>query len=154
MHFAAGRNNLHQCNLPLEDIATVRLGEIYMTAVSSLVRNVFKHTGKNLISRLNILDHGSEYGIQIGNDVITLAALPKYEPTLNLLKGHFTKEGFVHLQHCKIGKNGPLLIQLAKIFGVSVYAGTGNHNSVYRFNFGDYVRALPNGKFLKDVSRP
>ena len=42
---------------------------------------------------------------------------------------------------------------LAKTFGVSVYAGTGSQNPVYRFNFGDYVRADPNGNYAK-AGRP
>ncbi|MGH6928532.1 MAG: hypothetical protein ACREEV_09470, partial [Dongiaceae bacterium] len=61
--------------------------------------------------------------------------------------------GFVHLQHCDIGINKELLAALAKIWDVPVYAGTGAHNPVYRFNRGDYVRADPNG-WVRRAGRP
>jgi hypothetical protein len=45
-------------------------------------------------------------------------------------EGKFASSGFVHLQHCGIGQNRVLLIELAKTFGVPVYAGTGKHNAM------------------------
>jgi hypothetical protein len=59
---------------------------------------------------------------------------------LRRLRGHFAKDGFVHLQHCKIGQNETLLKKLSAILGVPVVAGTSYHNLVYRFNLGHYVK--------------
>lgn len=134
--------------------AATRLGEVYMTDVSSMVTEVKKKANGKLISRLNILDHGNKTGIEIGDDWITTASLGKYRKELSKLVTCFTAKGFVHLQHCNIGANKTLLIQLAKLFKVRVYSGTGKHNPVYRFNFGEYVCAYPNGDFKKKVGRP
>jgi hypothetical protein len=134
--------------------AATRIDEIYMTDILSMVTNVKLKAGKQLISRLNILDHGNANGIEIGSDWIHLENLHQYEPTLFLLRPLFEKDGIVHLQHCNVGSNQTLLLELSRIFGVPVYAGTGEHNPVYRFNWGNYNRAKPNGKFEKNVGRP
>ena len=134
--------------------SVTRVGEVYMSSVKTMVANVRKEVRNKKISRLNILDHGNSQGIQIGNDWITEKTLTLYEPELKKLKPHFEKKGLVHLQHCNVGQNRTLLLSLAKLLGVSVYAGTGKHNPVYRFNFGDYVRADPDGTFHTKVGRP
>jgi hypothetical protein len=143
-----------------------RENEIYMKDVESMVNHVLAHIrpysrtcspGQKTfvpMSRLNILDHGNANSLQIGSDRISVTSLPKFRAKLGQLKGKFTDNGFVHLQHCEIGQNRVLLIELAKVFGVSVYAGTGGHNPVYRFNFGKYVRAAPDGSFATGVGRP
>ncbi len=136
--------------------SATRVGEIYIADVTSMVNNVLRHIARVniIISRLNILDHGSSSGIEIGSDFITLQTLPQYRSTLERLRGHFASGGFVHLQHCQVGQNLKLISALAAAFGVPVYAGTGSHNPVYRFNFGDYVRCDPNGQCQVKVSRP
>ena len=60
----------------------------------------------------------------------------------------------MHLQHCDVGQNRTLLLRVAQVFGVSVYAATGKYNPVLRFTWGDYVRADPDGTFHTDVGRP
>src|SRR5688572_28696178 len=95
--------------------SATRIGEIYMTDVASMVKNVLAEAGSNKISRLNILDHGNDTSFQIGTDWISLHSLPSFESELSKLNGHFTASGFVHLQHCEIGQNAPLLTKLAKI---------------------------------------
>lgn len=134
--------------------SATRIGEVYMTDVRSMVTNVLLKAGRNPITRLNILDHGNKNGIQIGNDWIEISNLIKFEPVLLLLRIAFDPSGFVHLQHCQVGSNRALLLQFARIFGVPVYAGTGLHNPVLRFNFGNYNRATPKGNFEKEVGRP
>lgn len=134
--------------------SATRWGEIHMTSVSTMVKNVKNEIGDKKISQLNILDHGNKNGIQIGNDWISNKTLSKYQGKLKELHKHFESDGIVHLQHCNIGQDRVLLLSLAKIFGVSIYAGTGKHNPIYRFNFGDYVRADPDGTFKSDVDRP
>lgn len=134
--------------------AASRIGEIHMKSVKSMVKNVKEKAANQKISRLNILDHGSEEFISIGNDLITVQSLSKFSAKLGELKPLFESGGTVHLQQCKIGQNRPLLLNLAKIFGVPVYAGTGAQNSLARFNLGDYVLAKPDGSFTTGVGRP
>lgn len=134
--------------------SATRIGEVYMSNVVTMVANVMQEVRNKKISRFNILDHGNSQGIQIGNDWITVKTLPAFAPELKKLKPLFEKDGFVHLQHCNIGQNRTLLLSLAKLLGVSVYAGTGKHNPVYRFNFGEYVKADPDGTFHSKADRP
>jgi len=136
--------------------AATRTGEIYMTDVKSMVDNVIRKAtaAKSGISRLNILDHGNARGLEIGKDWVDINSITSYEGTLRLLKPYFSKGGFVHLQHCQVGQNHALLARLSTIFGVPVYAGTGKHNPVYRFNFGQYDRCFSDGKCEANVERP
>ena len=64
------------------------------------------------------------------------------------------ENGFVHLQRANAVHNRSLLIEFAKMFNVPVYAGTGAHNPLYRFNFDDYVQANRDGSFDTHVGRP
>jgi hypothetical protein len=134
--------------------SATRIGEIYISSVSTLVTKVQQATKTNKILRLNIIDHGNPKSLQIGSDRIRVDNLAKYSPELKKLRPLFHKDAIVHLQHCDIGQNRVLLLELAKVFGRPVYAGTGAHNPLYRINFGDYVRADPDGTFHTDVGRP
>jgi hypothetical protein len=135
--------------------AATRVGEVYMSNVATMVTNVLDKVGENgLIERLNVLDHGNNDGIWIGKDYITVKSLSEFEATLAKLRPKFSGEGFVHFQQCDIGQNLNLLRALAKIFGVPVYAGTGSHNPIYRFNTGDYVVCMPGGTCKTNVPRP
>ena len=145
--------------------SATREGEIYMQDVASMVRNVLAALvpyrrvcapgQSNLkMNRLNILDHGNDNGLEIGSDWITPRTVRRHEPELAKLNGNFAARGFVHLQHCNVGSNRSLMCELARIFGVDVYAGTGKHNPVYRFNTGSYIRATPGGTYTVDVGRP
>ena len=132
-----------------------RTGEVYMTDVRTMTANVRRAVSEGQkINRLNILDHGNTSGVQIGTNWITTQNLSTFTPLLSSLRTLFTSDGFVHLQHCEVGQNQRLMVALAQAFGVPVYGGTGAHNPVYRFNFGDYVRANPDGTFIGNVSRP
>lgn len=160
--------------------AATRIGEIYMTSCADMVQNVLTHLTANggaTMSRLNLLDHGNTRSFSLGNDWITNGNLDQYRPHLVRLNGHFDGNGFVHLQHCQIGQNRALLLALAGIFGVSVYAGKNYQNPLYRLNlaarrhegwltgwvkaipdptlgFEEYVRADPDGTFDNDAGRP
>jgi hypothetical protein len=142
--------------------ALTRLGEVYMDDVESMVDNVLGSLEEGQrMSRLNILDHGNENSIQIGNERIFLSNVSQFESELSRLNGHFTANGFVHLQHCRAGQNTDLMAALAAIFGVPVYAGTELQNPVYRANYnlwpprlGEYVRVDPDGTIHPDVGRP
>lgn len=134
--------------------AATRFGEVEFTDVRSLVSGVRARAGAATLRRLNICDHGNALGLELGTDWITLSSLPHYKQLLSQLSCSFTPGGFVHLQHCDVGQNHALLCAISAIFGVPVYAGTGAHNAVYRFNFGRYERCVPNGDCESDVPRP
>lgn len=131
-----------------------RAGEIYMSDVASMTVRVIAQADGDKITRLNILDHGNSKGGMFGKDWVTLDSFEKFAPHLAKIQPHFDRSGFVHLQHCEIGQNEDLLRFFALIFGVAVYAGTGSHNPIYRFNFGDYVRCSPSGTIYHNVIRP
>lgn len=149
--------------------AATRTDEIYMTSVTTMVDNVIAKLHSMTpytrtcspaspqaprMSRLNILDHGNTTGFEVGSDWVTIGTITGYQAKLQELRPYFEEGGFVHLQHCEIGQNTTLLARLAAILNASVYAGTGKHNPVYRFNFGDYVKVDPDGTVHRNVSRP
>lgn len=150
--------------------AATREDEIYMSSVSDMVSKVIaklrsmrpytrvcnpaRPVAAPRMSRLNILDHGSPTGFQVGRDRVGIGNFATHQPEFRRLAEYFERDGFIHLQHCRIGQNDVLLRKLAKTVNATVYAGTGDHNPVYRFNFGDYVRVTPNGRVTTGVDRP
>lgn len=135
--------------------AATRTSEVYMSDVTSMVTNVLGAVGATgSIDRLNILDHGNSTRVQIGSDRLDTSNFSTYEGDLRKLAGRFSSTGFVHLQHCNAGKNHALMSLFARAFGVPVYAGTGKHNPIYRFNFGDYEVCTSAGVCASDVGRP
>lgn len=134
--------------------AATRTDEVYMSDVHSMVDNVMAKAGTNKISRLNILDHGNKTTMQIGKHKINVNNYLMFEGVFVKLQPYFAATGFAHFQHCNIGENYALLRLFANTWKVPVFAGTGKHNPVYRFNFGDYVRCNPDGLCTKGVSRP
>lgn len=159
--------------------AATRIGEIYMTSCRDMVDGVLAKLAAEgeTMSRLNLLDHGNTTSFSLGSDWISSSSLSTYRTDLVRLNGQFDTGGFVHLQHCQIGQNRPLLVSLAGIFGVSVYAGQDYQNPVYRWNmaarrhegwlsgwtkaipdptqgFERYVRAGPDGTFEQNADRP
>lgn len=125
-----------------------------MTSVGTLVHNVLARLGGEQLSRLNICDHGSDEGIEIGSDWITSSSLGPFASTLAQLAGRFSRNGFVHLQHCHAGRNRQLLIDLARIVGLPVYAGTGIEQGIFRMNLGSYVHCTPNAHCERKFRRP
>lgn len=134
--------------------AATRTGEVYMSNVLTMVTNVRRKAGARPIDRLNIIDHGNEAEVAIGSDWIDEANFATFEPLLMFLWGKFSPKGFVHLQHCKAGRNRRLMTLFAQAFGVPVYAGTGGHNAACRLNFGEYVVCGPNGTCRGNAGRP
>jgi RHS repeat-associated protein len=116
-----------------------RVGEVYLTDVNSMVRNVLATAGSRQIKRLNIRVHGSSSGVKIGSDSVDINTFAVYRSQLAQLQGRFAPGGFVHLQACNVGQSQAFLRQLAVTLGVPVYAGTGRQNNVLRFNTGNYV---------------
>ncbi len=134
--------------------SATRWWEVSMHDTHSMVEGILERAGRRPIRRLNIIDHGNPHGFQLGDDWITANNLSQYADILERLRGRFTSDGFVHLQHCQAGQNQELLCQLASILGTAVYAGRGLHNPVLRFNLADYVLAHPDGRFQSCHRRP
>jgi hypothetical protein len=147
--------------------SALRTGEVYMSDLKSMVQNVLKKKGSYKIRRLDVIDHGSPNWFQIGKDRIGLhrqlteETIKKYKvydvsqvaPDLLKLQPAFEHWGFVHLQHCHVGQNKDLMVEVAKLLNVSIYAGTDYHRPAIRRQDGDYMRADPNGAYYK-VGRP
>ncbi|MEO1018535.1 MAG: hypothetical protein AAFY56_12715, partial [Pseudomonadota bacterium] len=133
--------------------SATRIEELYMTNVENMADRVLRKVNSMpfKVRRLNILDHGNKDGMEIGDDWITIETLPNYARHFRRLRGIFHRKGFVHFQHCDVGSNLPLLVALSDLVGVPVYAGTGAHNPVYRFNKGQYNRCVPDGRCEEDV---
>jgi hypothetical protein len=130
-------------------------GDVKMTNVASMVTNVITFLNGRRMLRLNIMDHGNENGLEIGNDWLASSAdVARYSGVLGRLRSHFAPGAIVHMQNCHTGQNRTLICALARAFGTPVYAGTGSHNPVLGFNFGDYVRCDPSGAFNPNVGRP
>lgn len=135
-------------------------GELYMSSVADMVLKVEQHVGNGKIARLNLLDHSYESDahdlplLQFGAQRINLGCVASIRPLLSRLTPLFAEDGFVHLQHCYIGTNSRLLVEMANAFGVPVYAGTGAHLPAIGVNLGEYVRADPDGTFHRSVGRP
>jgi hypothetical protein len=130
-------------------------GDVRMTRVATMVNNVITFLNGRRMHRLNIMDHGNQNGVEIGDDwLATPADVATHSGNLRRLRGQFASSAFVHMQNCNAGQNRALICALASAFGVSVYAGTGAHNPLLGFNVGNYVRCDPDGTFNPNVGRP
>jgi outer membrane protein OmpA-like peptidoglycan-associated protein len=131
----------------------VRVGEVYMTDVNSMVTNTLTALGTGRMSRLNIRAHANPTGMRIGTDWVDVTTFSTYQARLARLSGRFAPGGFVHLQGCEVGQDEPLMRLFAATFGVNVYAGTGSQNNILGFNMGSYVMCNPAGRCTPS-SRP
>jgi hypothetical protein len=129
---------------------------IHMTNVKTMVMNVIARADGGKISRLNVLDHGTENGnCWFGTDYITADNFEKFGSFLARLSPYFTQSAIVHLGHCYLGTNEALLQMFAMTFGAAVIAGTGKDaGAPYNFNFGNYVRCSRSGMIYHNVNRP
>jgi hypothetical protein len=117
----------------------------FASNIRGMVAVALKKAGSLPIRRLNIIDHGGPEAFRFGSDRVTGRNISTFEPFFAKLNGRFSYRGFIHLQHCKVGQQHGLLRRLARITGVSVYAGTGLNWPQFGFNAGDIVRANPDG---------
>lgn len=158
----------------------LRLGEIYMSDVKSMVANVSVRMMQNRadIRGLRINDHGNNTGMEFGNDFVTTTNFPQHSFEFDKLKGTFCPyNGFVHMLHCMAGQNTPLLARFAALWKVPVYGGvwytnvaTGLNMYAYAYKgilsgqikaipnpfggFQRWVRVDPDGKVTRNVSVP
>ena len=151
-----------ETSLPLYDprrysgpITNLLRGDVTMTSVSTMADVVLKFAGVRLIKRLNVMDHGNADGVQIGDDwLATPDDVTRFAAGFAKLKGHFTSDGFVHMQNCEAGQHQALICALAAAFGVPVFGGTGDQNAIYGFNLGDYVSCSASGEWNPNAGRP
>lgn len=122
-----------------------RIGEIYMTNPEDMVEEIIKKAGNKLINRLDIIDHGNQQGIYIGEVFITIKNIHQYGRYFPLLRSHFAKNASIYLNHCNVGQNFPLIKKLAELFGVPIYAGTGFTSAHLGINTGSYIKCDPDG---------
>jgi len=130
-------------------------GDVTMTNIASMVVNVMGFLSGRSMRRLNVIDHGNENGVEIGDDWLeNLRDVAAHAGHIGQLTPRFASGAFVHMQNCNAGKNQRLICALARAFGTPVYAGTGLHNPLLGFNVGDYVQCEPGGAFNPNVGRP
>ena len=101
------------------------------------------------LSRLDIVDHGSEDRIQIGADKVSAGNFDlQFRAVLMPLALHFDRNGFAHLQNCLAGTNIPLLEKFADTWGVPIVAGKGYdvELGVTQMNTDKYVRVFPSAR--------
>ena len=90
---------------------------VYMRDVRTMVDEVVVKLEGRKLRRLNVIDHGNSYGLEIGQDWVTVNTLNNFRQELVRLRQHFDNDAFVHLQHCNIGNNFELLIALGRDLG-------------------------------------
>lgn len=155
---------------PTKIIYSVK-GDVMATNVSSAITGVLDYVKANgekaknsawgkfsgesgLVTRLNIIGHGSDKGFNLGGDFITVDKLARFATDLKKLTTVLDSEGFVHLQGCNVGDNTDLVSRLAKLLGVTVYAGRGYHQGMLNFNTSDYLRCEPSGSYSTQTFGP
>ena len=109
------------------------------------VDEVLRFSRGSLISRLNIIDHGNQSALSIGNTVITSGNFHEHAAAFLQLNGRFSADGFVHLLHCEVGLALPLMTKLASTFGVNVYGGLGFTSALGLMNPGGMHGVFPSG---------
>jgi Domain of unknown function (DUF4347) len=127
------------------------IGEIEVSSVGDLVKQVRAELAGSKVTRLEICAHGSDTSISIGEQDLLHSYTPKrHMPALSPLAKCFTRDGYVVLWVCEAGKLRNVLAELAKTLGVSIYANTGTVNPVAVQANGQFVVARPNGRFEVD----
>ena len=136
------------------------LGEVNFSNASDLVLKVIEKTRSESnfsgITRLNVMAHGNERGTLLGTDFVTVNNFNRFERTFAALQQLFDRNGFAHIQSCKVGNAYDLLRMFARVWRVPVYAATANYHGTFRFQDprGDYVRCESDGVCHVGVARP
>jgi hypothetical protein len=121
--------------------------------VKDMVLEVKCGSRKGQIDRLIVMSHGVSQGdtILIGSDSLSSGTISQYAKHLGELAPYFSKGGYAHFQSCFVGMHSgkrSVLLELAKLFRVPVFGGTGEENPVLHFNMGGYVVGLPCGRLM------
>ncbi|GEM_PF-3168133 len=110
------------------------IGEIEVNGISDMVERLEGQVGPyGRIGALDITGHGNNQGMFIGRDFLSLRSLPQHRMTLSRLTTLFDRDplALVTLGGCNVGKNGPLLLALSRLWdGVRVRAFTARQRPV------------------------
>lgn len=96
------------------------------------------------ISILHIQVHGAPGTIYFGDpmdggDVLSSGTFGTHQVTLQKLTPHFASDAWVVVRSCNTGQGLALLRQLRQLWGVNIFAGTGNWRNVADYNDGKYL---------------
>ena len=135
--------------------------QAYTPQIHSIKDMVFQircASRKGQMDRLIVMAHGVSQGdtILIGNESLSSGTISQYSKLLGEVREYFSKRGYAHFQSCFVGMSygrNSVLVELANLFGVPVYGGTGEENPIWHFNGGGYVVARPHGA-LTPTHRP
>jgi len=147
--------------------------EIELRTTKQMVDAIFKQLkpGQKIRS-LKIVDHGNHKCQEIGDDDAYSNSFDKSKTTgkpsqialqFQRLKGHFSKNGYIWLAGCNVGRARELLTAVSRSTGATVFAGTGQQYHPGDFNDGKYVMAMhektPSGQagpivIVSDTARP
>ncbi|QDG78756.1 DUF4347 domain-containing protein [Labrenzia sp. PHM005] len=131
-----------------ELVAATMLGEVEMTSVKQVIDHILKNLKPNQkIGVLRIFDHGDSVAQEFGSDDVSHMDLldragkkSAWRQEFLRLNGRFDKDGYIHLAGCKVGQAKELLMEISKLTGTRVFAGTGLQNA-FRVNSNTYVMA-------------
>jgi RHS repeat-associated protein len=147
--------------------ALTRPVTVEITSVADMVSQILGLLGgsRRSMSELNILDHGNPRNFQIGDNRLgqdpyhmdaygnPADLTARYIPELSQLRGHFTPDGFVHLEACLIGQDDAVLKEFSAIVGVPVWAGTGLDLQALDANWENYTECTAS-RCLHDLPHP
>lgn len=119
-------------------------GYVILKDIPTFVFGVQTAVGARPISILHIQVHGQPGTMFFGDwnnggDTLTVASLPQHRVTLLKLKPHFAQDAWVVVRSCRTGQDRELLRQLGQLWGVNIFAGTGDWRNALDFNDGKYV---------------
>jgi hypothetical protein len=153
--------------------AAATVGDLQVEGVTDMIAQLQAvcRREQGVIGRLNVMDHTWQTGdpaeggdgdpgpdrlaVQLHGDIISVENIGMWEERLRAVGRLMADRGFVHLWHCKIGRNERLLRLMARAIGKDVYAGTANHNALnFQYPGGEYVVAGPDGTFARGAARP
>lgn len=119
-------------------------GYVILQDIPTFVFGVHAAIGARPISILHIQVHGSPGTMYFGDwtnggDILNVSSFPKHRVTLQKLSPHFANDAWVVVRSCKTGQDRELLRQLGQLWGVNIFAGTGDWRNALDFNDGKYV---------------
>ena len=119
-------------------------GYVILKDIPTFVFGVQTAVNARPIAILHIQVHGAPGTMYFGDwtdggDTLNVSTFPQHRVTLQKLKPNFARDAWVVVRSCKTGQDLELLRQLGQLWGVNIFAGTGNWRNALDFNDGKYV---------------
>lgn len=119
-------------------------GYVILKDIPTFVFGVQSAVKSRPISILHIQVHGNPGTMYFGDplnggDTLNSGSLPKHRVTLQKLTPNFARDAWVVVRSCQTAQDLSLLRQLRQLWGVNIFAGTGNWRNALDFNDGKYV---------------